>query len=201
MLKNIKIPICSRMQSLQLLRQIPSRLSSKTFTATAIKCESVKTCLVSMKDGPPPALVLGVAGLIPFASAPAYMIQMNEFMPLIAEGQMAYGAVILSFLGGVRWGKLVTPSSTIEPSWTQFASSVSPSLIAWPALLMNSYPLATVTVTAGLGLCGYIDFKQYGYQPWFKGLRIVLTTVASVSLLLSLALSFILDEKPKKMLE
>ena len=186
------------MQSL-LLRQIPSKLSTKTFTtSSAMKSSSVKTCLWSMKDGPPPALAFGAAGLIPFASAPAYMIHMNEFMPLIAEGQMAYGAVILSFLGGVRWGKLVGPTPTIEPSWTQFASSVSPSLIAWPALLMNSYPMAATTVISGLGLCGYIDFKQYGYQPWFKGLRIDLTTVASISLLLSLVLSFILEEKPKR---
>ena len=113
---------------------------------------------------------------------------------------MAYGAVILSFLGGVRWGQLIGPRPNMEPSWMQFTSSISPSLIAWPALLMNSYPLAITTVVSGLGLCGYIDVKQHGYEPWFKGLRIVLTTVAIASLLLTLILSFILeDPKAKKM--
>ena len=67
-------------------------------------------------------------------------------------------------------------------------------LIAWPALLIPHFQVANLTVVAGLGLCGYLDFKQSGYQPWFKGLRIILTTVASISLLSTLILSFILAE-------
>ena len=46
-------------------------------------------------------------------------------------------------------------------------------------------------------LCGFLDFKQSGYQPWFKGLRIVLTTVASVSMLSTLLLSLILEQEDK----
>lgn len=148
--------------------------------------------LVDIKNGPYPALVLGAAGLIPFASAPVGLLYCGlsqDVTPLIAQGQLAYGAVILSFLGGVRWGKLVTSGSSIVPSWGQFLWSVTPSLIAWPALMITSLPVSTSLVVAGLGLCGYLDIKQTGYQNWFKGLRLVLTTVAILSLLATLYLS------------
>ena len=61
-----------------------TRLSKASIYTSAIKSQSVKKCLFSLKDGPAPALTLGAGGLIPFVSAPAYMIQMNEFMPLVS---------------------------------------------------------------------------------------------------------------------
>ena len=112
---------------------------------------------------------------------------------LIKKGQLAYGAVILSFLGGVRWGKLVTPGSPIQSTWGQYSWSVTPSLIAWPALMIPSLPISSLVVASGLGLSGYLDIKQSGYASWFKGLRIVLTTVAILSLLSTLILSYILE--------
>lgn len=179
--------------------KLPRLLSLANFSTTSIKSNVIKDSLWSLKSGPPPALALGAAGLIPFVSAPAYLIQINEFLPLVAQGQLAYGAVILSFLGGVRWGKLATPSSGISPSWKQFTWSVTPSLIAWPALLMPSFPAANLTIVAGLGLCGYMDIHEPGYASWFKGLRIVLTTIATISLLTTLALSFTLKTSEKDM--
>ena len=64
----------------------------------------------------------------------------------------------------------------------------------------------SMVVASGLGICGYLDVKQTGYESWFKGLRIVLTTVAIVSLLSTLILSYILEtktveKKPKDLLE
>lgn len=173
----------------------------KAFSTSIVKQQSIGSSLWSLRSAPLPALALGSAGLIPFVSAPACLMQMSEFCPTVGQAQLAYGAVILSFLGGVRWGKLVTPGSPIQGSWSQFGWSVTPSLIAWPALLMPSYPLANLTVTLGLGLCGYMDFKQAGYEPWFKGLRIVLTTVATISLLASLTLYFMRGASRKEVEE
>ena len=64
---------------------------------------SVLADLRSLPRGPGPALCLGVAGLVPFVSAPVYMMNSGFFLPDIATAQLAYGASILSFLGGVRW--------------------------------------------------------------------------------------------------
>ena len=96
------------------IRMLPkstiTTLRSISSTNTQLKSsqESVVSCLASMKSAPTPALVLGASGLIPFASAPIYLYQMQEFIPMVGQAQLAYGAVILSFLGGVRWGKLVS---------------------------------------------------------------------------------------------
>lgn len=187
--------------SLTLYRMLPKSASvclrSISSTTQLKSQQTVVSCLASLKSAPAPALALGASGLIPFASAPIYLYQMQEFIPMVGQAQLAYGAVILSFLGGVRWGKLVSLPPPIQPSWNQFTWSVTPSLIAWPALLLPHFQAANLAIVSGLGLCGYLDFKQSGYQPWFKGLRIVLTTVASVSMLSTLLLSLILEQEDK----
>ena len=56
------------------------------FSTSPQKYQNIGNHLWNLKSGPPPALALGAAGLIPFVSAPAYMLQINEFVPLIAQG-------------------------------------------------------------------------------------------------------------------
>ena len=122
-----------------------------------LKNISVLSDLRCLPQGPGPALCLGVAGLIPFVTAPLYMANSGYFLPDIATAQLAYGASILSFLGGVRcvicikfvlspltlmlsrWGMLVSGTGDdLPPSWAQFTWSVTPSLIAWTAVLVPS---------------------------------------------------------------
>ena len=81
-----------------------------------------------LTQAPAPALTLGLAGVIPFCAAPAYMMNNGLFCPLLASWHVGYGAVILSFIGGVRWGMAVEAKS-IQPSWYHFTWSVTPSLI------------------------------------------------------------------------
>ncbi|KAG0630444.1 hypothetical protein M758_1G178300 [Ceratodon purpureus] len=68
----------------------------------------LKQMLLDFGAVPFPALVLGVAGLIPFvALAPpfAQMIPLPDFMAVgHANAQAAYGASIVSFLGAIHWG-------------------------------------------------------------------------------------------------
>ena len=80
---------------------------------------SIFSAIIGLRHSPAPALGLGLAGLIPFVAAPAYMVliifcndrqvksffpQYNAgvFLPSIATAQLTYGATILSFLGGVQ---------------------------------------------------------------------------------------------------
>ena len=60
----------------------------------------------------------------------------------------AYGAVILSFLGGIRWGLVLNNKAQVQ-KWAPLMWSVVPSLIAWPALLLPSRYMLLVLV-AGL---------------------------------------------------
>ena len=51
-----------------------------------------------------PALAYGLGGLVPFVTIPAHMVNAGVFIPELAYCHLAYGAIILSFLGGTRWG-------------------------------------------------------------------------------------------------
>ena len=78
------------------------QFSSSPVQNVNLKNISILSDLRCLPQGPGPALCLGVAGLIPFVSAPLYMANSGYFLPDIATAQLAYGASILSFLGGVR---------------------------------------------------------------------------------------------------
>ena len=62
---------------------------------------------------------------------------------------------------------------------------------------IHYYPIAGyLTLVGGLGSACYLDLiEENAYPTWFKGLRILLTTVAVVSLVTGLACQFILEEK------
>lgn len=150
---------------------------------------------------PTPALVLGLGGLIPFFSAallvwwslpldlwlPAWLMQDRSISQLASMALGAYGAVILSFLGGVRWGNLLFDNEKLE-RWTPLTLSVIPSLIAWPALLLTPVPMLAL-ICAGFTLQYALDVsaaKRGEVPPWFLRLRLILTSGAVVSLLLGL---------------
>ena len=149
---------------------------------------------------PTPALVLGVGGLIPFGAAaftacfPASVFELlgNEssaadIQHYAIQALGAYGAVILSFLGGIRWGKLLNDKSRIK-HWSPLALSVVPSLVAWFALLLAPIWMLSV-LAAGFVLQYALDIEavKRGELPaWFGRLRTILTTGVILSLLTGL---------------
>ncbi|XP_040578667.1 transmembrane protein 69 [Lepeophtheirus salmonis] len=133
-------------------------------------------------SSPKPPLVLGIGGIIPFYAPPLYMMHSGIFDPSLAGIQLAYGASILSFLGGVRWGTLVQEGSS---DWIGYTISVGPSLVAWICLLIPSTSFANLIFVGGLGSTAYLDITQSSYPSWFRGLRILLTTLAIVSVFLT----------------
>lgn len=143
---------------------------------------------------PTPALMLGLAGLLPFAisamlalnpptaalllPAPVLaVIEHPDHFGIRALG--AYGAVILSFLGGVRWGRLIAGESQLD-QWMPLTLSVVPSLIAWPALLLADVAMLIMLI-AGFVFQYVLDVRavKSGHLPfWFGKLRLLLTSVA-----------------------
>lgn len=150
-----------------------------------------------LKNAPKPALYLGFSGLIPFVSAPLLMAIMESYYPEVAFAQVAYGASIVSFLGGARWGFALPETSPAKPDWLNLANSVVPSLIAWLALLFShSITQSSMIVIIGLGVSLHYDLALLPtYPSWFKALRTILTTVAFLSLLGTL---FIKEFYPEK---
>ena len=137
-------------------------------------------------DLPPPARLLGPAGLIPFA---ALAIGIWAGMPGAGTALAAYGATILAFLGAVHWGlALAAPATERGADWGRLGLGVVPSLIAWVALLL---PLP-----AGLGLLALAILGTAAAESWaaqaglvpraYLGLRWMLSAGAAASLLLGL---------------
>lgn len=158
------------------------------------KAVTVWGSVKELKRSPVPALVLGASGLIPFVAAPGYMIFSSMFMPSICFAQMAYGASILSFLGGVKWGFSIAEESILRPGWINLGVSVVPSLVAWGGLMMP-HPLSLFVVMGGLAGAGYYDMVTWGYPPWFKGLRFILTFVAILALWTTFMCSYLLKSE------
>ncbi|XP_040422299.1 transmembrane protein 69 [Cygnus olor] len=143
----------------------------------------------ALKDSPKPALYLSLAGLIPFVSVPLSMVVQGTYYPELAFAQVTYGAVIVSFLGGMRWGFAVPEDSPAKPDWMNLANSMVPPLIAWQALLFKDITDGAIMLVMGLGIALHYDLSLLPTYPiWFKGLRIVATVVAALSLLATVAM-------------
>ncbi|MCF4128028.1 DUF3429 domain-containing protein [Methylobacterium sp. SyP6R] len=132
---------------------------------------------------PPAALILGGAGLIPFVGLGALVILGQSLFGVAPRPLLAsYGAVIASFLGGLRWG---AAAASPEGKGADYAVSVLPSLLAWAALLAPA-PWDLRVLGALVLAWGLVDqdLPRRGLVPaWLGRLRLVLSGVAGVALL------------------
>ena len=142
---------------------------------------------VTLADVPMPARALGFAGLIPFlAAALGVWVAPQGWNLLALDVQLAYGAVILSFMGAVHWGLAMAGGSTAM-TYQRLGWSVVPALLGWLALLLNpGYGL--LLMAAGFAGVFYGDLKSIaaGNTPaWYKALRKPLTVIVIATLLSS----------------
>ncbi|NXW27874.1 TMM69 protein, partial [Phaetusa simplex] len=143
----------------------------------------------SLKDSPKPALYLNLAGLIPLASVPLSMAIQGTYYPELAFAQITYGAVTVSFLGGMRWGFALPENSPAKPDWLNLANSTIPPLLAWQALLFKDITHGAIMLVMALGIALHYDVSLLPTYPrWFKVLRVVGTLVMVLSLLATAAL-------------
>jgi hypothetical protein len=133
---------------------------------------------------PRPALLLGWAGVIPFALftvASVFDIRLWLLDPTMAL--RAYGGCILSFMGGTQWGILL-PRDEGHASFPRFLISVLPALLAVLCLLIPN-ELGLIGLIAGfLALLAYdISTVRQGLAPqWYMSLRVQLTLAVLVFL-------------------
>jgi hypothetical protein len=138
--------------------------------------------------------ILGYAGLIPFIGL-AFMVQLadspNDLIAL--ESLVAYGAVIVSFLGALHWGACFkTIGTSTQNRWLDHSVwiwGIMPALIAWLAIHIF-IPLALLLLAATLIVQRAIDQRTYSYYftnaqmaNAFMHMRTHLTIVASVCLI------------------
>ena len=144
-----------------------------------------------MTQIPRSALILGLAGVIPFAwgaltlwSDAAAQWGMATLGPRFIGPyvQLYYGAIILSFMSGVLWGFATRADG--PRAATGYALSVIPAL--WAFFMTGGGPdsAAVNLITGFLGLL-LLDwsFQRWGLAPrWWMALRVLLTTLVVVCL-------------------
>jgi len=142
-----------------------------------------------MRAVPSAARFLGLSGLIPFVSLAALALLAPAPWGAAARGALAfYGAVILSFMGGCRWG-LAAAGMGEGPALRPLALSVAPSLWAWGALMAPA-PVDLGMLALGLLALFAADLRltrDGGAPAWWPALRWPLTLGASISLALAMA--------------
>ncbi len=134
-------------------------------------------------------LLLGLGGLVPFVAC-VFVIWTGVTLPLIddpARAMVAYGAVILSFLGGVRWGFALRIADTGLQA-RAFCVSVAPSVAAWFTLLGPTM-MALAVLPVMILLLGFADEKlpKIGVPVWYRKLRRGLTAAVVLACLVAVA--------------
>lgn len=143
------------------------------------------------KDGafriPAVPLVLALAGILPFVGT-AYVIATTEDVILAAQARLwlaIYAAVILSFLGGVRWGLAMTADSV--PAF-RLGLSVLGALAGWGFVLLGFSKTFSPILFAGVAALFVLHWAWdvFAGEPapaWYQGVRTLATLGAVTSLL------------------
>jgi hypothetical protein len=140
---------------------------------------------------PRSALLLGLAGVLPFAWGAATVVspELAQFGlewvgprfigPYV---QLFYGAVILSFMSGVLWG-FATRAEGAQAA-TGYALSVIPAL--WAFFMTGGGPTsAALNLITGFVALLVLDvaFARWGLAPpWWLALRVLLTALVVLCL-------------------
>ncbi|HSG90890.1 MAG TPA: DUF3429 domain-containing protein [Pseudomonadales bacterium] len=127
--------------------------------------------------------LLGVAGLLPFV-ATSLGLWLRDDDRFLQVGVL-YGAVILSFMGGVQWGFALHGRDS-EGAVGRLLWSVVPSLMAWAAVLAEDPLVATLGLAGGLFLTWLYEQRpllRRSLPDWYRGLRHLLTAVAVLCML------------------
>jgi hypothetical protein len=129
--------------------------------------------------------LLGFAGLIPF-----FLMMLGVWLADAAwlhdfiRGQLAYGIVILSFLGGLHWGAaMLSKELSLPDTKKALLWGVTPSLIAWSATLCGGFGFAVLM--AGFIAAWQADkrlFPCYEMPSWLLALRLRLTVAVVLML-------------------
>ena len=131
---------------------------------------------------PKAALLLGLAGVLPFIVFGLLAITLGGGIvtPKLADTLLiGYGAIILSFVAGIRWGLALTAHNESDQA-VQMTVSVVPSLIAWTACFMPfAYGLPLLALTHAAVAVWDIRAMHNGRGPvWYAKLRMILASLA-----------------------
>ncbi|MAK10420.1 MAG: DUF3429 domain-containing protein [Rhizobiales bacterium TMED83] len=140
---------------------------------------------------PRSALILGVLGLVPFVAGGVlvWLPQVQNIAPTIPPLVFFYAALIVSFLGGVRWGAAMQNRAMGAVLARELCASVVPTLITLACYIL-SLPAAIamlLVLIISQGLVDILAARQNKLVGWYAPLRLLLSGVAGAALVSTLA--------------
>lgn len=135
--------------------------------------------------------VVAIAGLAPFVATLAVTLHPPLLVidPVIFERAMlGYGALILSFLGGVRWGLRLQGGAGSDLT---FIVGIFGSIAGFITLLLP-FTLGLLILTIGFALQGAWDVWSSGLPAFYARLRSIMTWLVCFVLLAILILRTII---------
>jgi uncharacterized membrane protein len=136
---------------------------------------------------PPPALILGAGGVVPFAAFTfTGWLAPQSFAAWTQHALVTYAMIILAFAGALHWGfTMKTPTMTERERWTWMGWSVVSALAAWSAGMLP-FRIAVAVLVATFVVHLALDHrfaKLSGFPAWYLRLRRGLTAVVVAALL------------------
>lgn len=134
----------------------------------------------------PIPMAIGLALLAPFVILAAIVV-VDGPAPLTrdtaARVMLGYGALVLSFLGGVRWGMTIRLAMG-RREILLLAASLVPMLVAWLAIYLPTGPaLGLLAVAYAAQGAWDVWAIEAGYgPPWYGRLRILFTLAVTALL-------------------
>lgn len=156
-----------------------------------------------MSDRPAPitplsARLIGYGGLVPFAGTGfvSWFMWPSETANAALQVQLVYAAVILSFLGGIRWGIAMTHAGDFkrrvpEGLGAKLALAALPAFGGWLALF-TIREAALVVLMLFFAAQAISDVRLVNNEEaadWYRPLRLQLTLFVEMALAASLILT------------
>jgi len=138
-------------------------------------------------SAPAAAQMLGYAGLVPFAAMSIIIASSGSAAAGVIHAEIGYGACVLSFLGGARWGFAIARGGT-QGLFRPLGIATLPTLFATLVLFMSP-ATALAALIAGFVLVLVADRQDLRLgliAPWYWSMRLILTSIALVALAVSL---------------
>ncbi|MDQ3205565.1 MAG: DUF3429 domain-containing protein [Pseudomonadota bacterium] len=106
--------------------------------------------------------------MLPFAGALALALVVPAWRGMALGAFVAYSALILSFLGGTRWGRGL--AGTASP-W-RYLDSTLPSLLGFAALMLPfKQPWSLLLLALGYCVWLLLDLRDPRWSPAYKRMR------------------------------
>ena len=134
--------------------------------------------------------VLAYAGALPLIASAFFILVKGPVAGNPAlQFMTVYGAVLLAFFGGVRWGVAVMRPE--GPTFKHLLGGVFPLLMALPVFFLENLLLKVALIIIALPILLIDDLnatrRGSGAPDWYLGVRTPLTALMELSFLFALA--------------